>query len=162
MSKFIFSEYLKTLDNNENYMKLSDNIIETLVNPSIKYSKRLRNRELFFIEYNMDSIAGPGLICKNILESINVNRNNGMIFLPINLFKVYQIKDDETINSLRTIEESKIIFDTESYIVLNPERLISFANQSKFNKIRTISKLKTYNDLINLLEVYKKYFEYKQ
>jgi hypothetical protein len=162
MNKFIFSEYLKTLDNNENHIKLSDNIIETLVNPSIKYSKRLKNRELFFIEYNMDNIAGPGLICKNITETINVNRTQGMIFLPINLFKVRQLKDNEIINSLRVIEESAIIFEAESYIVLNPERLLSFVNQSKLNKIRSIHELKTYGDLINVLEVYKKYFDYKQ
>ena len=162
MSKFLFSEYLKTLNNKENFIKLTDNMIETIIDPSIKYSKRLKNRDLFYIDYNMDSIAGPGIIFKNITENTIVNRKSGMIFIPINLFKVTQIKDNEEIKSLRTMDESEIIFETSSYIIVNASRVIAYANQSRFNTIRSVDMLKTYNDLINLLEVYKKYSMYKQ
>jgi hypothetical protein len=157
---FTFTEYLKTLTN-ETTMKLSDNIIDTIIDPSIKYSKRLKNRDLFFVDYSMDNIAGPGMIFKNTNENVQVNRDTGMIFIPINMFKMYQIKDGETIRSLKTFNESEIFFETPSYIILNPSRIISYANMSRFNKVKDIKDLNTYGDLIQLLETYKKYFVYK-
>jgi hypothetical protein len=159
---FKFSNYIESLDSNINFLKPTDNIIETIINPSIKFAKRLKNRDLFYIEYDFKNILGPGIIFKNENKTIvDVNRNKGQLFLPINMFSITQIINNKEIKTLKTLEESTIIFETYNYIILDIERILSYANLSRFNKIRSLSEIKTYSDIISLLELYKKYYNYR-
>lgn len=159
---FSFKTYLNELDDNINSIKLEDDIIETIIDPCIKYSKRLKNRDLFFIETNFENIVGPGLIIKNETESINVTRKGSNIFIPIDMFKCKQIVENEEIKTLKTFKDSEIIFETNAYFILNSERLLNFMNKSKFNKYKTVNEIVTYSDLINFLDKFKLYYNYRR
>jgi hypothetical protein len=159
---FSFKTYLDDLNNQVNTFDLNKDLIETIIDPCIKYSKRLKNRDLFFIETNFSNIQGPGIIVKNILEPTEVKREGENVFIPIDLFQCTQIVNNEEIKTLKTLEESIIMFESNNYFILNLSRLFSFMNKSKLNKIKSINEVKTYSDLIYFLTVFKDYYNYRR
>jgi hypothetical protein len=56
--------------------------------------------------------------------------------------------------------KGEIIFETAEYILIDPKDIIKM-NRSKFNKIKSVDQIKTYNDLAELLKSYISFEKWK-
>lgn len=56
--------------------------------------------------------------------------------------------------------DEEIIFDIPKYWMIFPKTILFFTNRSKFAKIRDIKELKTYKDVITMLNDYTSYYNY--
>lgn len=157
-----FKHYIDLKEKNIEMLKVSDNIISKIIDPAIKYSKRLKSKTLKLVERNNTRFLGPGIIV-HCNESSQINTENnlklteGLIVIPIDMFTL-----SENGSQVKHLDDSdNFSFIVEDYMLVNIHQIFDYAVLSKLNKFKSIDEIKTYSDLVDIMYTYKNYYIYK-
>ena len=172
-----FKEFINSKNTLIKTLKLTDDFVTEFIEPAIKGSKMIRSKKLLFCPKNTLTYMGPGVSISNTLneseiDTLTVNSpisthrikeqvQSPLVFVPNDMFKAYQRNGTDYEKTLDEISEN-VIIDIQNYMLLDLTNVYEYARMSRFNKFKNINELKTYNDLITLLNTYKRYYMYRK